>query len=124
MSINRIDRINQIVSQDKKSTKPEVDALQVASFSRYLLGASQIKISKHANQRLQTQNIKLDENTVLKLEEAVSKAEEKGLKNDVLILNGDIAYVVNIKNKVVVTVKDMNNLKENIFTNIEGVLMI
>jgi len=124
MSINRIDRINQIVNHDKKSTKPEVDALQGASFSRYLLGASQIKISKHANQRLQTQNIKLDENTFLKLEEAVSKAEEKGLKNDVLILNGDVAYVVNIKNKVVVTVKEMNNLKENIFTNIEGVLMI
>lgn len=83
-----------------------------------------LKISKHASERLKFQNINLDEVTLSKLEEAVKKAEQKGLKNDVLILDGDRAYIVNIKNRVVVTVKDVSSLKDNIFTNIDGVLMI
>lgn len=95
-----------------------------ANFSSVLSQAVNVKISKHANQRLQTQNINIDDKTLLKLQEAVEKASQKGLKNDVLILNGDVAYVVNVKNRVVITVRDMNSLKENIFTNIEGVLMI
>ncbi len=41
-----------------------------------------------------------------------------------LILEGNKAYIVNIKNRVIVTVKDVSNLKDNIFTNIDGVLMI
>ncbi|BCS80467.1 TIGR02530 family flagellar biosynthesis protein [Anaerocellum diazotrophicum] len=86
--------------------------------------SSSIKISKHANERLKFQNINLDESTLEKLEEAVKKAEKKGLKNDVLILEGNKAYIVNIKNRVIVTVKDVSNLKDNIFTNIDGVLMI
>lgn len=83
-----------------------------------------LKISKHASERLKFQNINLDEVTLSKLEEAVKKADQKGLKNDVLILDGDRAYIVNIKNRVVVTVKDVSGLKDNIFTNIDGVLMI
>ncbi|ADQ45370.1 flagellar operon protein [Caldicellulosiruptor kronotskyensis 2002] len=83
-----------------------------------------LKISKHASERLKFQNINLDEVTLSKLEEAVKKAEQKGLKNDVLVLDGNKAYIVNIKNKVVVTVKDVSGLKDNIFTNIDGVLMI
>ncbi|ADQ06332.1 flagellar operon protein [Caldicellulosiruptor hydrothermalis 108] len=86
--------------------------------------SSSLKISKHASERLKFQNINLDEATLGKLEEALKKAEQKGLKNDVLVLDGDRAYIVNIKNKVIVTVKDMSSLKDNIFTNIDGVLMI
>ncbi|WPX08400.1 TIGR02530 family flagellar biosynthesis protein [Anaerocellum danielii] len=83
-----------------------------------------LKISKHASERLKFQNINLDEFTLGKLEEAVKKAEQKGLKNDVLVLDGNKAYIVNVKNRVVVTVKDVSSLKDNIFTNIDGVLMI
>lgn len=86
--------------------------------------SSSIKISKHANERLKFQNINLDEFTLGKIEEAVKKAEQKGLKNDVLVLDGNKAYIVNIKNRVIVTVRDVSNLKDNIFTNIDGVLMI
>ena len=83
-----------------------------------------LKISKHASERLKFQSINLDEATLVKLEEAVKKAEQKGLKNDVLVLEGDRAYIVNVKNRVVVTVKDASSLKDNIFTNIDGVLII
>ncbi|ABP66868.1 flagellar operon protein [Caldicellulosiruptor saccharolyticus DSM 8903] len=118
MTINRIGNIN---SNRLNNTK--IERKENAQGFTDLLSQS-LKISKHANERLQTQNINIDSSTLTKLEEAIKKAEQKGLKNDVLVLNGDIAYIVNIKNRVVVTVKDVNSLKDNIFTNIDGVLMI
>ncbi|WAM32107.1 TIGR02530 family flagellar biosynthesis protein [Caldicellulosiruptor naganoensis] len=118
MTINRIGNVN---SNRLNSTK--IERKETAEGFSSLLSQS-LKISKHANERLQTQNINIDSSTLAKLEEAIKKAEQKGLKNDVLVLNGDVAYIVNVKNKVVVTVKDVNSLKDNIFTNIDGVLMI
>lgn len=118
MTINRIGNIN-----SNRLNNKEVERKETAEGFSSLLSQS-LKISKHATERLQTQNINIDSSTLTKLEEAIKKAEQKGLKNDVLVLNGDVAYIVNVKNKVVVTVKDVNNLKDNVFTNIDGVLMI
>ncbi|ADL43213.1 flagellar operon protein [Caldicellulosiruptor obsidiansis OB47] len=119
MMVNNIRNINGVKHEGLVST---TQRQATGSFASIL--SSSIKISKHASERLKFQNINLDETILRKLEEAVKKAEQKGLKNDVLILEGDRAYIVNIKNRVVVTVKDMSSLKDNLFTNIDGVLMI
>lgn len=94
------------------------------NFNKIFENKLALKMSKHANQRLKSQGIDVDEKTLLRLTEAVEKAKQKGLKNDVLVLSNDIAYLINIKNNVVITAKDVHNLKDNIFTNIEGVLVI
>lgn len=120
MSAN-IQRIN-ILNNTSKINKKIESALK--QDFRNILEANQLKISKHANERLKTQGIEISDEVFKKLNEAVLKAKEKGLNNDVLILSKDIAYVVNIKNNVLVTAKDKSNLKDNIFTNIDGVLMI
>jgi flagellar operon protein len=36
----------------------------------------------------------------------------------------DSAFIVNARNKVVVTVVDKNEMKDNIFTNIEGAVFL
>jgi len=119
MMVSNIRNINGVKHEGLVST---TQRQATESFASIL--SSSIKISKHASERLKIQNINFDETTLRKLEEAVKKAEQKGLKNDVLILEGDRAYIVNIKNRVVVTVKDVSSLKDNLFTNIDGVLMI
>lgn len=82
-----------------------------------------IKFSTHAKQRLDSRGITLDAQSMDKLNNAVNKAEQKGVK-DSLILMKDIAFVVNIPNKVVVTTMDQSSMKEHIFTNIDGAIII
>jgi len=84
---------------------------------------TEVKFSKHAELRLQTRNISLNPNQLERIKNGVNKAEEKGVK-DSLILVDDLALVVNIKNKTVVTAANTNELKENVFTNIDGAVIV
>ena len=47
----------------------------------------------------------------------------KGI-NETLVLLDDMAFIVNTKNKTVVTAMDQNMNEENIFTNIDGAVII
>ncbi len=78
-----------------------------------------IKFSKHAELRMQSRNIHLSQDQKEKLKNAVAKAEGKGVR-DTLVLLDNMAFVVNVKNKTVITAVNRNELKENVFTNIDG----
>lgn len=82
-----------------------------------------ISFSKHANQRTQERNIHLSESDLGRLENACDRAKQKGIK-DALIVMEDSAFIVNAPNKVVITVVDKNEMKSNIFTNIDGALFL
>ena len=84
---------------------------------------SPIKFSSHASQRLKDRKIDLDPATMAKLNEAIDKAEAKGVQ-DTLVLTKDAALIVNVKNRTVVTAMDKNNLNGNVFTNIDGAVLI
>lgn len=83
----------------------------------------ELKISQHAQKRLNTRNIKLTEKHMEKLNYAVDKANQKGIRDSLIIMN-DLAFVVNIKNKTVITALDGESIKENVFTNIDGAVII
>lgn len=112
---------------NKKSNSPNTKATSVAKeqvFSEVLKNQiQQVKFSNHATQRMNYRNIKLDAAQNLRLEEAVSKAADKGLKDSLILLDNN-AFIVNIPNKTVVTVVDQTNLKDNVFTNIDGAVII
>jgi len=78
-----------------------------------------LKFSKHAEMRLQMRNIHLSREQKEKINAAVSKAEEKGVKDSLVIMD-NLAFVVNVKNKTVITAAASGDLKENVFTNIDG----
>jgi len=82
----------------------------------------QLKFSKHAQQRLESRNIELNETDKSKLESAVYKAEQKGA-NDSLVFLRDMAFIVSVKNRTVVTAIDKENLRENVFTNIDSAVV-
>ena len=58
-----------------------------------------------------------------KLNEAIDKAAAKGL-DDTLILTKDAAFIVSVKNRTVVTAMDRASLDGNVFTNIDGAVII
>lgn len=80
---------------------------------------SDVKFSKHAQMRLETRNIKISDLQMQKISKALDKAEQKGVR-DSLVMVDDIALVVNVKNRTVITAVNSNELKENVFTNIDG----
>jgi flagellar operon protein len=82
---------------------------------------SKIKFSGHAIKRLEARNIKLSESELDKIESALQRAETKGAK-DSLIMMDDKAFIVNIPNKTVITAMNVNEEFENIFTNIDSVV--
>ncbi|MEW6652368.1 MAG: TIGR02530 family flagellar biosynthesis protein [Bacteroidota bacterium] len=80
-----------------------------------------IKFSNHAMKRLESRNIQLSDVELNKIQDAVSKAESKGSK-DSLIMMDKTAFIVNIPNKTVVTAIEVANSSENVFTNIDSVV--
>lgn len=81
--------------------------------------SSEVKFSKHAELRLNMRNINLSALQKKKLENAVSMAREKGIK-DSLVMVDNVALVVNVKSKTVITAVSSSELKDNVFTNIDG----
>jgi len=82
-----------------------------------------IKFSNHALKRLENRNIQLGEEDINKIQTAVERAELKGSK-DSLVMMEDTAYIVNIPNRTVVTAMALGSSNENIFTNIDSVVFV
>jgi flagellar operon protein len=82
-----------------------------------------IKVSKHAEQRLQERNISLTDAQKDKILQAVRLADDKGIRDSLVMLD-NIAFVVNVRNKTVITAVNGNDLKENVFTNIDGAVFL
>ncbi len=82
-----------------------------------------LSFSKHANQRTEERKIQISKSDLNRLENACDKAQQKGIKDALIVMN-DSAFIVNAPNKVVITVVDKNEMKSNVFTNIDGALFI
>ena len=82
-----------------------------------------LKFSAHAMQRLASRNIKLSDEDVSRMNVMADKAAEKGAKQSLFILR-DVAMVVSIKNRTVITAVDQQSMKENVFTNIDSAALI
>lgn len=82
----------------------------------------ELKFSRHAQERLEARNIQLDKEQILRLNEAVQKAQSKGAKESLVLLD-DLAFVISIRNKTVITAVDGENRKENVFTNIDSAVI-
>lgn len=105
------------------SSAKNVSADFASILNEKLNGIEGLRFSKHAEARLFERKIVLSEVQKQKIAEAVKKAELKGVKES-LILMDSIAFVVNIKNRTVITAADSRELKDNVFTNIDGAVVI
>ncbi len=80
-----------------------------------------IQFSKHATKRIEQRGLDMDAERMARLERAVGQAEAKGSK-DSLILLDELALVVSVQNRTVVTAMDGQSSKEHVFTNIDSVV--
>ena len=84
---------------------------------------NEVKFSQHAQERLNSRNIKFSATDLKKLDNAVERIAQKGAKESLIMLN-DVALVVSVKNKTVITAMDGASAKDNIFTNIDSAMII
>ncbi|MDL2232227.1 flagellar protein [Ruminococcaceae bacterium OttesenSCG-928-L11] len=82
-----------------------------------------LTLSRHAMQRVEQRSIALSESDMQRMESALDKAQDKGI-TDTLIFMNNTAFIVNVPNKVVVTVVDGSEAQESIFTNINGAVIL
>ncbi len=80
-----------------------------------------VKFSNHALKRLESRNIHLGEEQISKIQTAIEKAESKGARDSLVMMN-DTALIVNIPNKTVVTAVTIEEGNDNVFTNIDSVV--
>jgi flagellar operon protein len=81
-----------------------------------------LKFSGHALDRLADRKVVLTEDKTERLLRAVDAAETKGSK-DSLVLLDELAFVVSVKNRTVITACDTSSLKEGVFTKIDSAVL-
>ena len=84
---------------------------------------NKVTFSEHAKARMEARQIDFSEEELTKLDETVGKMAEKGARESLILLN-DVALVVSIKNRTVITAMDGKNAKDNIFTNIDSAAIV
>ena len=129
---NQFWSIEQITDQYlNQSQKTKAGYVSDVSFEEVLrqkqneavMESSELKFSKHAASRLNDRNIYLTDSQNVRLENGVKQASEKGITES-LVLVDSLAFIVNVPNRTVVTAMDQTETDSNIFTNIDGAVII
>ena len=82
-----------------------------------------LKFSKHASVRLEQRGIQLTQGQMDRLTDGTIKAGQKGIKDSLVIVD-ELAFIVNVPNQMVVTAMDSTETDTNIFTNIDGAVIM
>lgn len=85
---------------------------------------AQVEFSKHAVSRLASRSIDLTADSRLeRLNKGIEAARAKGA-NDTLILVDKTAFLVSVKNNKVITTMSAEDMKGNVFTNIDSTVIM
>ena len=99
------------------------DVLRGTTSSEAATASTPLKFSAHAMARLQSRNIKLSADDMNRLSAMADKAAAKGAKQSLFMMR-DVAMVVSIKNRTVITAVDQNSMRDNVFTNIDSAALL
>ncbi|MCH1623779.1 TIGR02530 family flagellar biosynthesis protein [Fredinandcohnia quinoae] len=93
------------------------------TFKESLQQETNLKISKHAQKRLDERNIRIQESKWEEIQGKISEAKTKGI-HDSLVVMGDAALIVNVTNNTVITAMNRQEANSQIFTNINGTILL
>lgn len=113
-------------SQPAQRSKPATAVEGKNNFARILdekIPSTEVRFSQHAQERLKARGIAFSENDLSRLQGAVESVAQKGGRES-LVMIGDAALVVSVKNRTVVTAVDRESMKGNVFTNIDSAVVL
>jgi flagellar operon protein len=139
MTTDRIDRLNNVpinsrpirpagpVQPGTASSPGAAGSAPGATFQEILAGElaspELLRFSAHAQARITARRMNLGDEELSRLAVGVNKAAAKGARES-LVLVDDKAFVVSIRNRTVITAVDGENMKENVFTNIDSAVIV
>ena len=82
-----------------------------------------LKFSKHASIRLEQRGIRLTDSQMERLSDGTKQAERKGIRDSLVIVD-ELAFIVNVPKNTVVTAMDSTETDTNVFTNIDGAVIM
>lgn len=125
VSVYGLSSVAQTASEGKKVSQTNAGADFSAIFQQQLAQEQerQVVFSKHAMERTEQRGIEVTPNLLERLTDSVERAEAKGITN-FLALDNSLAFIVNVPNNRVITAMSEEEMKENIFTNIDGAVIL
>jgi flagellar operon protein len=119
-------KISQLVQQTSltaPTTQKSTNGTPAAGATFADLLQDQLKVSGHAKTRMESRNIQLSPDEWNRVLGGVQKASAKGAKES-LVMVDNVALLVSVKNRTVITAVDKDSLKENVFTNIDSAVIV
>ena len=118
----QLGRVNGVGAQPvTQQASSSVTSAQEISFLETLENVQRVRFSNHAQSRLQSREISLNDENVNRLSDAIDKAEKRGGKSSLVVVD-DLAFIVNVQNRTVITALDKNQRGEGVFTQIDSVV--
>jgi flagellar operon protein len=84
--------------------------------------AGAVRLSGHARQRIERRGIDLGPETLTRLNHGVDRAAAKGARESVVLVD-DVAFVVSVKARTVITAVDRASMRDHVFTNIDSAVI-
>ena len=126
--ITPIDRLNQ-VEQVQPVRRRDAGSQFGSMLQREIASASQeresfsVAFSKHARARAEERGIEVTDTLMNQLADSVERASAKGATN-ILAFDATRAFIINIPHGRVITTMSQEEMQENIFTNIDGAVLL
>lgn len=111
------------VSGDSNNSKTNVTGPSFNDVLSKIKSTDQVKFSKHAMDRLSSRNIELSEDELGRIYNGVDKAKTKGVREALIMMDNKV-FVASVQNKTIITAALDEQLKDNVFTNIDGAVIV
>ena len=121
--INKLTNVNALKLSHASVQTQKTDESFSTLLKEELDRSEGVRFSKHAAQRVAERGIEVSDRLMSDLNQAVEKANAKGAR-DVVIIGKDGAFIVNVPHNLIVTTMNGNEMKENIFTNIDSAVLL
>lgn len=113
---------NQLVENKPNSINQKIDRSFQSFFNESLQTPStEMKISNHAQKRMEERGIELNQSDLTSIEGAIEELNQKGSKNSVIVYK-DMAFITSINNRTIITA--MNTDEMETITNIDSMKKI
>jgi len=87
------------------------------------LETKDVEFSKHAIIRAEERGIDITPDLIDQLRGSMIRAQAKGATN-ILAMDSEKAFIINVPNGKVITAITQDEMKENVFTNIDGAVFL
>ena len=118
-------RINSLPGMARPQNAGQIsfqDFLQSAQ-EKEARNSQEVTFSLHAQNRLQERNINLSHDDLARLQSAVDKLAQKGARESLIYMQ-EVALVVSVANRTVITALEKLQGTDNIITNIDSAAII